>query len=274
MEAALYNGIKIVEIDNDETLARLYEGYNDFDLFINQYIIIKDKEGKVLDKLRWTGTEFAKLTYKNIKNFKPKTDKQSCLFDLLSNKNIPIKIIAGVSGSGKTKSCISYGLYFVGNETYSHLFVVRHNVGIGEKNGFLPGDKFDKIRSWLGFMEDNLDDTQYTIEDLYSKGILKVDGLEYMKGRDLKDSFIIIDEAEDLCEDQFKMLGERPAENSIICFVGDYEQATQDKYKNSSGLKRAINKLVGNPNVGIIVFDDKENDNVRSEVSKIFTYLY
>jgi len=83
-----------------------------------------------------------------------------------------------------------------------------------------------------------------------------------------------IDESEDLTEDQFKMIGERVSAGSVINFVGDYNQVTESKYSKNSGLKRAIKNLAGNPKVGIIVFDDNEKDNVRSEVSKVFTSVY
>lgn len=270
----LYTGIREI-ICNDEQLANIYEGgFKDLGLLINEYLIIKNQDGEVKDKRRWDGKELKYLNPVKIKGFKPKTVKQECLSDLLSNKNIPIKIVCGVAGSGKTKLTIIHGLHFLQKQEFGRIFVVRHNVGIGEKNGFLPGDKFEKIRAWLGFFEDNILDTQLTIEDMYSRGILDTDAVEYLKGRDLANSWIIIDECEDLSEEQFKMIGERVSDGSVICFVGDYDQATQEKYRTNSGIKRAIEKLAGNSSVGIVVFNDKELDNVRSDVSKIFTSLY
>jgi PhoH-like ATPase len=236
--------------------------------------MITNANGDVIDKGKWNGEFFEKLSYARIKDFSPKTIKQEFLCDLLSNVNIPIKIVSGVAGSGKTKLCMTYGIHFLSKRVYDKFFVIRHNVGIGERNGFLPGSKFDKVRGWLGFFEDNLDEVQYTIEEMVTRGTLDVDAVEYMKGRDIKNSWMMIDEAEDLTEEEFKMLGERASAGTSLCFIGDYDQATQDKYKRSSGLKRAIEKLAGNPKVGIVVFDDKENDNVRSDISKIFTYLY
>ena len=269
----MYNGYAIIK-PSDEELAALYEGKNIGDFKINQYVIIKDATDKIIDKGKWTKDGFAKLSWTKIKDFKPLSWKQECLCDMLSDKDVPIRIIAGVSGSGKTKVAMTFGFHYLAKGLFSKFFVVRHNVAVGEKNGYLKGDKFEKIRGWLGFFEDNLDGIQYTIEELMEKKMLDLDSPEYMKGRDLKNCWILIDEAEDLSEDQFKMLGERISANSMICFVGDYEQTTQEIYKKSSGLKRAIEKLAGNPMVGIIVFDDKENDNVRSEASKVFSYLY
>jgi PhoH-like ATPase len=274
----LYNGILEIVLD-DENVAQFYEkkykyDYSKENLLINQYVVLKNKNNKVLEKGRWDGNSFVELSYPKIEDFKPISIKQEFLCDLLSNMNIPIKIVGGIAGSGKTKIAMTFGFHFLSKQKFNRFFVVRHNVPVGERNGFLPGDKFEKIRGWLGFFEDNLDGIQYTIEEMIDRKMLDVDSPEYMKGRDLKNSWILIDEAEDLSEDQFKMIGERISAGSVMCFVGDYEQTTQDKYKNSSGLKRAINKLAGNPKVGIVVFDDKENDNVRSEASKIFSFLY
>jgi predicted ribonuclease YlaK len=209
-----------------------------------------------------------------MKDFKPLSWKQEFLFDMLCNRDINIRIIAGVAGSGKSKVTIKFGLNYITKGLFAKVFLVRHNVSVGEKNGYLKGDKNQKIRGWLGFFEDNIDDTQETIEEMIEHKTLDVDSPEYMKGRDIKNSWIIVDESEDLTEDQFKMIGERLSAGSEINFVGDYEQTTQEAYKKSSGIKRAIEKLAGHPKVGIIVFDDKENDNVRSEASKIFSYLY
>lgn len=270
----MYSGYKILQFYNENDFARLYEGVDNFGLLTNQYAIIKDSEGKVVDKGRWDGVGFKKLVYSKIKDFKPKTIKQEFLCDLMSNFNVPIKIVAGVAGSGKTKICITYGLNAISKQLCDKFFVVRHNVGVGERNGYLPGGKNEKILGWMGFFKDNLDSVQYTIEEMISRGSIDIDAVEYMKGRDIKNSWFMIDEAEDLTEDEFKMLGERSSAGSMMCFIGDYDQTTQEKYKKNSGLKRAIEKLAGNSLVGIVVFDDKENDNVRSDVSKIFTYLY
>lgn len=270
----MYTGYIVIQPD-DENLAALYEGRStDYNFIVNQYVIIQDVEGKVIDKRRWDGEKLVPLSYVKIKDFKPKTPKQECACDLLSNKEIPIKIIAGVAGSGKSRLSIVHGLYFVDKQVYSKLFSVRHNVGVGRSNGFLKGSKVEKILAWLGFLRDNMSDRQLTIEEMIGRETLEVDGIEFLKGRDIKDAWMMIDEAEDIDEPVFKMVGERCSEGSVICFIGDLDQATQEEFKKSSGLRRAIEKFQGLPQVGIIVFDDKENDNVRSDVSRIFTKYY
>jgi predicted ribonuclease YlaK len=269
----LYTGIRVLNL-SEENFSDLAERKLDLGFKTNEYLIAKDENDDIKGKYRWTGSEFVTIKYPKIKGFSSKSYKQDCLCDLLLNMDVPIKIIAGVPGSGKSKICITFGLEYLLKGKYERLFIVRHNVSVGEKNGYLPGDKFAKIRGWLGYLEDNLDSSQYTIEEMVERKSMEVDNIEYLKGRDIKNSWIMADEAEDLTVEQFKMLGERVSAGSTICFIGDYEQTTQEKYKKNNGLVRAIDVLAGNPRVGIIVFDDKENDNVRSEVSKVFTYLY
>ena len=261
---------------DDQGMADFYENkYDPKDILINQYVFLRNMNNEIVRKYRWTGDKFEELKYIKFDEFAPITDKQQCAFDLLSNPDIPIKILAGCAGSGKTRLCMTFGLHYVMRKRYERFFVVRHNVSVGEKNGYLPGNKFEKILGWLGFFKDNLEEfAQYTVEELYSRGTLDVDSPEFMKGRDIKNSWLLIDECEDLTEEQFKMLGERASSGTTICFVGDYDQTTEEKYKKNCGLKRALRTLPGNKNVGVVVFDDKENDNVRSEVSKIFTSVY
>jgi predicted ribonuclease YlaK len=269
----VYTGYRF-EVLTNEQLEDLAKNKLDLGMQVNEYLIVLDEKGEVIDRKRWNGTSFERLQYYKTKTFFPLTPKQECAFDLLNNPNIPIRILGGCAGSGKTRIAMFYAFHFLKEQKFNKIFVVRHNVSVGEKNGFLPGSKVEKIKGWLGFFEDNLDDTQDSIDDLILMGKLEVDCVESMKGRDLKNSFILIDEAEDLTEEQFKMIGERVSKGSVICFVGDYEQVTQEKYSKSSGLLRALSTLKGNPKVGIVVFDDKEKDNVRSEVSKVFTYQY
>jgi predicted ribonuclease YlaK len=246
----------------------------DLGMQINEYLFVLDENGEVKDRKRWNGTAFERLQYYKTKTFFPLTPKQEAAFDLFSNPNFPIRILGGCAGSGKTRIAMFYAFHYLKKGTFQKIFLIRHNVSVGEKNGFLPGDKTQKILPWLGFFKDNLTDTQDDIEALINNGTLEVDCVESLKGRDLKGMYIIVDEAEDLSVEQFRMIGERVSSDSAICFVGDYEQTTQEKYAKNNGLVRALDTLKGNPKVGIVVFDDKEHDNVRSEVSKIFTYLY
>jgi PhoH-like ATPase len=89
-----------------------------------------------------------------------------------------------------------------------------------------------------------------------------------MKGLSIQDTYILVDEAEDLSKRLIKLLGTRVAEGSVIVFSGDFEQA-EEKYVHNNGLYQAIEKLKGHPLVGIVVLDE----DIRSSASKAFAGL-
>src|SRR5690606_26128290 len=100
-----YKGYKTITL-SDEDMANFYENLevNHFDLYTNQYLILQGSDG-VVDKFRWDGNKHVKLKFpkgSKKKAVKPKNDEQAFVLDLLYNNDIPIKIVSGTYGSGKT----------------------------------------------------------------------------------------------------------------------------------------------------------------------------
>jgi predicted ribonuclease YlaK len=89
-----------------------------------------------------------------------------------------------------------------------------------------------------------------------------------MKGLTIPESYILIDEAEDLDLKTLKLIGSRIGKDSNIVFCGDYKQA-EGKFIQDNGLLQLIEGTKGNPLVGIVVLDD----DVRSSASKVFANL-
>jgi len=277
-----YTGVEelLLNLDLEEDkiiLASIYEGNNPLNLLNNQYLILKDTrekfineitgriDYKMIDVFRWTGQSFEKLL-KPPKNLKGKTIYQDCAIDLLMNKNIPIKIIAGTYGSGKTFLAMKAGLHHVREKgTYAKIVAVRNPIGSGEEIGFLPGDKSEKIGDFFRPIVQYLDRGEFELAEMTQRGQLECEIPFYMKGLSIPEAFIIVDEAEDLDVKTLKLIGTRLAVNSAIVFSGDYKQA-EGKYLYDNGLLKMIDKLKGNSLVGIVVLPD----DVRSEASKVF----
>jgi PhoH-like ATPase len=92
--------------------------------------------------------------------------------------------------------------------------------------------------------------------------------VSFLKGISIDDSFVIMDEAEDLNTKLIKLVGSRIGENSCIVFTGDWKQS-ENRYKQDNGLLRLIESSKGNPLVGIVVLEE----DVRSSTSKLFAEL-
>jgi PhoH-like ATPase len=167
---------------------------------------------------------------------------------------------------------VKTGLYqVVAKEHYKNLLFIRNPIVADNTDiGFLPGDKSEKIhdfcRPFLQYVENEKD--QFYAENLIKNEKIKMDVVSFLKGISIDDSFVIMDEAEDLNTKLIKLVGSRIGEKSCIVFTGDWKQS-ENKYKNDNGLLRLIESSKGNPLVGIVVLEE----DVRSSASKLFAEL-
>ena len=101
-----YNGVKEIVL-SEQNLIYLYEHNreNIYDCLINQYLIVKDEKGIILDKLKWNGNIYQPISFKVVQNdfngkVKPRNLEQELAFDLLQDNDIKVKLIQGAWGGG------------------------------------------------------------------------------------------------------------------------------------------------------------------------------
>ena len=137
--------------NHKETYAELYQ------LKENQYLLIKDSSGEVVDKYCYQNGElrpvvFLKLGSSFTGTIKPRNAEQYCLFDMLKDKTSKIKLVTGRFGSGKTLAMVYAALELVEKGKLDRIIWVRNNVPVKDapEIGFLPGDDFAKMKPFLG----------------------------------------------------------------------------------------------------------------------------
>lgn len=266
----VYTGYKEVHLSQSE-MAALYQNpnCNYFELYNNQYLIVKDDSGYTVDKLRWNGEKYVGLKLPPSKVLKPLNDLQACALDLVHNKDIPIKIVAGNFGSGKTLISVRTALHHLLDKgTYSKIFLIRNPIGTGEEIGFVKGDKEQKIAHFLKPIEQNLEGGEFQLKELMMRGQLEFEIPWFIKGQSIANSFILVEEAEDMTVKLIKMIGTRVAEGSCICLSGDWKQS-EAKYVRDNGLIHLLNNTKDNPLVGAVVLEA----DVRSSASKVFAEI-
>lgn len=180
----------------------------------------------------------------------------------------PIKILLGYAGSGKTLINLKFAIQAVQKGKVSRILYLREPVGKGSAIGFLKGTKDEKLAPFLCGVVDNLDRGEFELQEMISRGQMIVDCPYFMKGASKENTWFLVDEAEDLDVEMIKLIGTRLSQGSCICFSGDLYQ-TEQRYKNKNGLQAVIDKLKGNPLVGIV----KLKNDVRSDVSALFNTL-
>ena len=180
-----------------------------------------------------------------------------------------ITISAGPAGTGKTFLAVAVGLTMLLDKKIERIILSRPAVEAGERLGFLPGDMKEKVDPYLRPLYDSLYDLFdfEKIQRMIEIGDIEIAPLAFMRGRTLKNSFVILDEAQNATDTQIKMFLTRIGENSKIVINGDPSQIDLP-HKNMSGLNNA-KKLLGNINeISVVDFD--HSDVVRHPlVSKI-----
>ena len=187
----------------------------------------------------------------------PKSKKQKEYVKSLKNNQIIMSL--GPAGTGKTYLAVAVALSMLLEKKVERIILSRPAVEAGEKLGFLPGDMKDKIDPYLRPLYDSLYDLlDYDkIQRKIESGAIEIAPLAFMRGRTLKNSFAILDEAQNATETQIKMFLTRIGENSRLVVNGDPSQIDLPN-KNQSGLIEAQNILKGIKEIAIVKFDHQD----------------
>ena len=196
-----------------------------------------------------------------------RSKKQSEYIKALKENEIVMSL--GPAGTGKSFLAVSVAVTLLMEKKIERVILSRPAVEAGEKLGFLPGDMKEKVDPYLRPLYDALYELfgADKIDKKIESGEIEIAPLAFMRGRTLKNSFAILDEAQNATETQIKMFLTRIGENSKIVINGDPSQIDLPN-KSLSGLNRS-KKLIGHlDEISVVDFD--HSDVVRHPlVSKI-----
>tara|TARA_S200000501_G_scaffold291164_1_gene276308 strand:+ start:2238 stop:3149 length:912 start_codon:yes stop_codon:yes gene_type:complete len=187
----------------------------------------------------------------------PRSERQKQYVRALKESDIIIS--AGPAGTGKTFLAVAVALTMLLEKKIERIILSRPAVEAGERLGFLPGDMKEKVDPYLRPLYDSLYDL-YDYEKIQKRievGDIEIAPLAFMRGRTLKNSFAILDEAQNATDTQIKMFLTRIGENSKIVINGDPSQIDLPN-KSMSGLNRS-KKILGNfKEISVVDFDHKD----------------
>ena len=187
----------------------------------------------------------------------PKSKKQKEYVRALKTNQIVMSL--GPAGTGKTYLAVAVALTMLLEKKVERIILSRPAVEAGERLGFLPGDMKDKIDPYLRPLYDSLYDLlDYNkIQKKIESGEIEIAPLAFMRGRTLKNSFAILDEAQNATKTQVKMFLTRIGENSKLVVNGDPSQIDLPN-KKQSGLIESQTILKGIKEISIINFDHQD----------------
>jgi len=187
----------------------------------------------------------------------PRSEKQKNYVSALRTSDIVIS--CGPAGTGKTFLAVAVALTMLLDKKIERIILSRPAVEAGERLGFLPGDMREKVDPYLRPLYDSLYDL-LDFEKIQKKieiGDIEIAPLAFMRGRTLKNSFAILDEAQNATDTQIKMFLTRIGENSKIVINGDPSQIDLPN-KNLSGLNKSKKLLSHLDEISIVDFDHKD----------------
>ena len=202
---------------------------------------------------------------------KPRTRNQQRLVDTAQQNDIVFAI--GPAGTGKTYVAVAIAVAALKARKVRKIVLSRPAVEAGEQLGFLPGDFYEKVDPYLRPLYDSLEDMlpREKLAEYLEQNRIEVVPLAYMRGRTLKSSFAILDEAQNATTGQMKMFLTRLGANSRGIITGDITQ-TDLPSRGQSGLVQAQHILKGIDGIDFIYFD--QDDVVRHRLVKDIIKAY
>ncbi len=186
-----------------------------------------------------------------------RSEKQAQYIKALKENDVVMAL--GPAGTGKSFLAVSVAITMLMEKKVERVILSRPAVEAGEKLGFLPGDMKDKVDPYLRPLYDALYDL-FGFEKIQKKidsGIIEIAPLAFMRGRTLKNSFAILDEAQNATSTQIKMFLTRIGENSKLVVNGDPSQIDLIN-KSHSGLIKSKNILRKIKEIKTIEFDHRD----------------
>lgn len=271
-----YCGYQELELTDDQ-FAQLYtEGCIDnYSFKENEYLIARNLDGEVVDKLVNKNGKLEKVRYQTLDNhylgkIKPRNDQQELVVDLLLDPDTKVKVIKGVYGSGKDYLMLSAALQLIEKGKFDKIVFVRPNVSVKglPDIGALPGTADEKLSWTLAPLWDKVGGEEGIAMMLHNK-ILESVPLLFIRGRSFENSIIYVTEGQNMTTEIAKLVIGRVGEGSELWINADSSQTDRKIFDDDNGVNKMISRLAGHRLFGYVYMPKTE----RSEVAELATLL-
>ena len=234
-----YTGYLEVVMD-DSQMEDFYSNLNKNILkaLINQYIIIKDINGIIVDKRVWTGETYRNISFENFNSNElgsirpmPGDAQQQFVADSLCHNKITV--VRGPAGSGKSQLSLGCLFWLLERRKIEKIIIFCNTVAAkgAARLGFLPGTREEKLLdSQIGnFLISKLGD-RIEVERLIDDNKLLLLPMADIRGYDTTNmnAGIYITEAQNLDRDLMKLALQRIGEDCICIIDGDEKTQVDD----------------------------------------------
>lgn len=228
------------------------------------------KKLRTAKESRYKGAE--EEATRKLKPLVARNPNQKLYINYLSTE--PQVVVTGYSGTGKTYVAATHAANRYLEGKIKRIIVTRPNVAVGRDLGYFPGTLEEKIAPWVAPVHDTLVEHLGAgkVETDIKNGNIRYVPLSVMRGRSFDNTFILVDEAQNLTIHEMKMLLTRVGENSQLVINGDIKQSDL-RNTPESGLSKIVN-LIHKYDMDIPIVDFTLEDIVRSSICKQWAIVF
>lgn len=243
----------------------------DLDVPLNTGIILRDDANPKHTALVIARKDygFEKVNDASIKGLRSKSAEQAVAIDHLMNEDVRIVSLGGRAGTGKTTLALAAGL--AQEKKFSGITVFRsmHSVG-GEDLGFLPGTAEEKLDPWTTAIYDQLEGflDAYAVNKIKQNKLIQVLPLTHLRGRTLRNRFILVDEAQNLSRQTLLTVLSRLDKTSKVALSWDVAQRDNHFVGRHDGIYEVVNRLAGERLFAHVSLHKTERSEVAELVSR------
>ncbi len=250
-------------------------------LSVNEFGVLRCGTQSALVRRRSSSIE--QTTDSEAWGLRPRSKEQRFALDLLLDPLVRVVALDGVAGTGKTILAIAAGLEQVVEHTHRHygkVSIFRPIVPVGRAElGYLPGDLDEKLDPWMRAVNDALvalstdrdeQNAQKLIDELRDRFQLTMESVTFLRGRSLVNTYVLVDEAQNLEPTTLKTILTRVGEGSKIVFTGDVTQIDQPYLsERTNALSVLIDRLAGQEIFGHARLTSGERSEVADLAAKL-----
>ena len=269
----IYKGYREISLDEQE-MAHFYQNLSEnvLGLLTNEYLLLKDCDGNIVDKLKWDGEVYQTIRSKPYKSnmfgtLKPLDDIQSFAMDSINTNDITV--LYGKAGSGKTTIPLNYIMQEIEKGRYKKCYIVYSYEPLkGAKTlGFEKGDHITKLiysASIGNILASKFGDIQQ-VEYMIDRDMLDIIPTANIRGWECpSDSILLCTESQNLDVYTLKTIIQRCKSGCKQIYEGDVIEQKDTNIQNV-GINRLIDVFKGYKSFGCV----KLKNNYRSELSEL-----
>lgn len=250
-----FTGVEVIENVDPSIISSLYKDKSigsgqvltpDNPFYPHSFLVLKSAaQASALAKVSASGNEISLLNPDiEASNIKPRNKEQIMAMNMLMDDHIPLNIMTGRAGTGKTLLTLAVALQKIEDGEYERLILTRPMSQVGRYDlGSLPGDVNEKF---MPFQTNFMSNFEQLVGKKAAPDLVRQYGIEFIpmqliRGASFFESFIIADEVQVLDFHEMLTLGTRVGDGSKLVVMGDLNQRDEKITKEKTGLHKIMN---------------------------------